>query len=561
MMGAPGLPRRLAAVPGSGLPTRAENAHGGITVAGLAASGGALLRAVHVPAPDARIVGVEIYDAASTHEFVRGSLLLGVGLDPVSPQTANVLAEAGAQGVTAIALAGEPDAVGATARADTGIAVFAAAPGAGWGHLHTITRALTIAPTAGRELMAPYGDLFAVANAVAARVGGPATIEDADSRLLAFSTPQDPIDERRRETILGRATPDEHTRGMRHAGIFLRLHEGDEPVLLPAHPAEGLRARLAIAIKAGEEVLGYLWVVEGDRPLDARAATALQELAPVVAVHLLRVIVAGSAERNRRRDLVSAALDGAWSADQVAELQLRRGERVIVACIAATVEAPDIDDTYLGERACQIIELHLETYRARGMVTRRGSRVFCLLPVRNAEASSYQREAIGELLEKLAVSLGVAFRAGIGEPVAPHAIRGARADAESALQTGQVLGLPNRATHIADVRDQALLVTVRDIAELRPLLERGSVVRLREHDAARDTAYEATLRAYLDCQCSIPAASSALQVHPNTLRYRLTRLKDVFAIDLEDSHERLALSLQLWLLPRAEQGQEPDEHQ
>lgn len=558
-MGAPGRSRRLVAVPDDGTATREAPIAGGTTVAGLAASSGALLRPVHLPLPEAPITNVEIFDATRAHDFTREALLLGVGLDPASTQASSVIARAAEQGVTAIALAGDPDIVRLAVPSAASIAVFAADPGASWSHLHTIMRTLADTPTSAREVMTPYGDLFAVANAVAARVGGPATIEDADSRLLAFSTPQDPVDERRRETILGRATPEEHTRGMRQAGIFLRLRETDEPVLLPAHPDEGLRARLAIAVKAGEDVLGYLWVVEGQRPLDANAGTALKELAPVVAVHLLRVIAAGSAERNRRRDLVAAALDGSWSADHASELQLRRGERVVVACLAPDGEHGD--EIYRSERACQIIELHFATYRARGLVTRRGARVFCLLPVAGEQASAYQEDVVGELLEKLAVAVGVPFRAGVGEAVVPHELSASRADAESALRTGQALALPTRATRIADVRDQALLVMLRDVAELRPLLERGSVTRMREHDEAHDTAYEASLRAYLEGQCSIPAASAALHVHANTLRYRLGRLTDVFAIDLDDPHERLALSLELWLLPDKAPRKDHDDHQ
>ena len=554
-MGARGQPRRLAAVPDGDAAIVS-----GITVAGLAASGGALLRPVHLPAPDALITSVEIYDSTRAHDFARQALLLGVGLDPASAHTSNVIARAAEQGVTAIALAGESDVVRTAVPSGARVSVLAASPGASWAQLHTITRALADAPTAARELMTPYGDLFAVANAVAARVGGPATIEDADSRLLAFSTPQDPVDERRRETILGRATPAEHTRDMRHAGIFLRLQQGAEPVLLPAHPDDGLRARLAIAVKAGEEVLGYLWVVEGQRPLDANAKKALQELAPVVAVHLLRVIAAGGAERNRRRDLVSAALDGTWSADHTTELQLRRDERVIVACLAPDGDDGS-DDVYRSERACQILELHFATYRARGMVTRRGARVFCLLPAGDAGASRYQQDVVGELLDKLAVTLRVPFRAGIGDPVAPHALSGSRVDAESALRTGQALDLPDRATRIADVCDHALLVMLRDVSELRPLLQRGSVTRIREHDEAHETLYERSLRAYLDYQCSIPAASGALCIHANTLRYRLARLADVFAIDLDDPHTRLALSLELWLLPEPGQRKDHDDDQ
>src|SRR6476660_876808 len=80
----------------------------------------------------------------------------------------------------------------------------------------------------------------------------------------------------------------------------------------------------------------------------------------------------------------------------------------------------------------------------------------------------------------------------------------------------------------------------------RPALDQASLVRLREHDEAHDGAYEESLRAYHDCQCSIPAASSRLQLHPSTLRYRLTKLTDLFGIDRDDSHIRLTLSPQLW---------------
>src|SRR5689334_23305866 len=98
MMGAPGRSRRLVAVPDGDTASGRTPIGGGTTVAGLAASSGALLRPVHLPVPEAPITNVEIYDSTRAHDFTREALLLGVGLDPASTQASSVIARAAEQG-------------------------------------------------------------------------------------------------------------------------------------------------------------------------------------------------------------------------------------------------------------------------------------------------------------------------------------------------------------------------------------------------------------------------------------------------------------------------------
>jgi DNA-binding PucR family transcriptional regulator len=67
---------------------------------------------------------------------------------------------------------------------------------------------------------------------------------------------------------------------------------------------------------------------------------------------------------------------------------------------------------------------------------------------------------------------------------------------------------------------------------------------LTEHDAARKGALVATLRAYLETGEQQHAAQR-LRVHPNTLRYRLDRIREITGLDLEDPETRLNLSVAL----------------
>lgn len=75
------------------------------------------------------------------------------------------------------------------------------------------------------------GDLFAIADVVSESIGAQITIEDPQSRVIAFSKGQEEADEPRRLTILGRRVPDRYQQIHRSCGTFQRL--GSQPLLEP----------------------------------------------------------------------------------------------------------------------------------------------------------------------------------------------------------------------------------------------------------------------------------------------------------------------------------------
>ena len=77
-------------------------------------------------------------------------------------------------------------------------------------------------------------------------------------------------------------------------------------------------------------------------------------------------------------------------------------------------------------------------------------------------------------------------------------------------------------------------VPMRELAEdlLRPL---------REFDERHSGPLVATLRAYLDHRGNAPSMAEALHVHPQTVRYRLRKLRDLFGTALDDPEARFEL--------------------
>ena len=66
---------------------------------------------------------------------------------------------------------------------------------------------------------------------------------------------------------------------------------------------------------------------------------------------------------------------------------------------------------------------------------------------------------------------------------------------------------------------------------------------LEAYDAANDSEMKKTLAAYLDAGCSQNAAAQALNVHLNTLKYRLKRIHEICGTDLSDPQELFYLQL------------------
>jgi len=107
-----------------------------------------------------------------------------------------------------------------------------------------------------------------------------------------------------------------------------------------------------------------------------------------------------------------------------------------------------------------------------------------------------------------------------------------------------------RVASIGAVRAQVIISRLREAAARDPGLVAGRVAALAEQDAAKGTAWVQTLRAYFDAFGDMATAAAMVNVHPNTFRYRLRRITEVFDLDLDDPDERLVAELQLRFLDR-----------
>ncbi|WP_433500865.1 PucR family transcriptional regulator [Sphaerimonospora sp. CA-214678] len=492
--------------------------------------------------------GARLCCAPASRDVALGSVVVHDPTDP-RPATGDVFLSVGVESAAdAVRLAREARAAavlvrgtppldeGALAQArDGGIAVLLVEPAVSWSQLFGVVYGLVLE---GRETDAGRGptDLFAFADRLAAEIGSPVTIEDQMSRVLAYSRAQQSADPVRLETILGRRVPDAMHRLLERKGVFAHLRASDEPLFVEPSPRHGLRGRMVIAVRAGRELLGSIWV-ECERPLSQAHRTVLGDGARAVALHLLRSRVSADLERQVESDLVIQLLEGTADAlAVVSRLGLPGGQFRVIALQAHVADERHAAILLAYERATTGFG-----WSRPGRSALFGNTLYTVLPC--AADAAPAREWLTSITSVLPRQVTV--YAGIGAAAEPAQLPAGRQEADESLALHASRTGRTPAVVYDESWDEILMQRLRAAAASGRAPARGPVADLTRYDTQRGTRYIATLRAWLEAQGDLPTAADRLGVHPNTVRYRLRKMAEITNLRLDVPEKRLAMIIAL----------------
>ncbi|MCU1595261.1 MAG: hypothetical protein JWO12_2653 [Frankiales bacterium] len=421
--------------------------------------------------------------------------------------------------------------------------VIAADEGLPWHHLlQLLTTAIASAGMASSGGGPAIGDLFALANSVAAMVGGAVAIEDPQRRVLAYSSlPEQPIDDTRQQGILGRQVPALQVNDDIYRELFRSQGVYRQPAL------EGMLPRLAVTVRSGPEVLGSLWVIESS-PLGADAEQALLDAGRLAALHLLRARAGGDVERRARSELLRGLLDGRSSPDLAAA---RLGLDVTKPVAVLGFRLPDrlTDDDLDADVVADLVQLQCSAVRPRSCVLVQLGTVYALVPLEDDTVRGRLVQLASAVVERASAALRLELSGAVGATVRGlHDITRSRTDVDAVLRLLVRPGSPAVAA-VEDVLPQVILLDLKGHLAGEPHLRLPTVHHMLTHDREQGTPYGESVLAYLSANADVPAAAESVAVHPNTFRYRLRRVKELFALDLEDPDVRLVTWLQLRTRP------------
>ncbi|MGH3519836.1 MAG: PucR family transcriptional regulator [Haloechinothrix sp.] len=497
--------------------------------------GPTLLHAVTLPEDGASVSDVVIAEAGPHARISAGDLVLAVTTSTADAAVA--LVRECAERHAAAVLFKPPMAARARVRKaarSAGIGLIEVHAHTSWAQLvwllRTVLDALADESDTGEGGEAEAADLFRLADAAASVVDAPVTIEDTNSRVLAYSARQDLTDPARVSTIMGRRIPDDVLARFRSRGVFRELSKGRQTIFVPAQQ-DGTLPRLIVPIRMGGELLGSMWAVV-DGPVSEERAAAFADAAPVVAVHLLRRRAHTGAQRHASAELLRSVLDGKASPRRAtAELGLLDAPHRVVA-IDAGQEGVRLA---LLERITRGIGRHTPGCEI-------GTLLYITVP---DDADNPGWPELRRMLGKRAIDEKGQLRAAAGTARPVNELARSRAEAEEALSLLRAGLAPGPVVGFDEVWTAVALHRVATAAGGSLAIELGPVGMLREHDRTKHTDYVDTLYAWLRHPGDPRAAARELRIHPNTLRYRMRKALEVSGLDLDDADTRLALLAQL----------------
>ncbi|MGN7781026.1 PucR family transcriptional regulator [Mycolicibacterium sp. 22603] len=465
---------------------------------------------------------------------VLGDVLLAIGADSAH----QALGWAVSASAAVVLVRGADDEV--PAQLPDGVAVLLVDDALPWSELAAVAYGLVLE---GRETESGRGptDLFALADSLAAAIGGAVIIEDRHAQTLAYSRSQQTADAARVETILRREQPAQVREALAGRGVFAHLSTSDEPLFVEPDPALGLTGRMVVAARVGRELLGSVWVACPEA-LQGAALTALRTGVRTVALHLLRSRASADLERQVESESVQRLLEGAADAVAVASrVGLPLGPLRVIA-LRARLE-PD-------RHTALLVTFEKATagfgWSRPGRSALAENTVYTVLPGEQADTARAWLDELRAVLPGQATLM-----AGISGVAEAGDLAAARWEADECLALHEA-GAPDLAPPAYDESwDDLVLQRLRTAVDNGRGPSRGPVIDLQRHDREHGTPYVRTLRVWLECQGDPVRTGAVLGVHENTVRYRLRKMAEVAAVQVDDPRKRLAMMIELATLDRA----------
>jgi purine catabolism regulator len=303
-------------------------------------------------------------------------------------------------------------------------------------------------------------------------------------------------------------------------------------------------------LKVEKRVAGYLSVVNNGHGLDDFDRLVLTYGADVCAIEMAKSRAIAFAVEQTRGDWVQMWLSGTQADDDLMTTRAQQaGFDTSVLCMVAVFRAVTVAGMPLPlESLIPLVRDDLTRRQINGAVGQYVDVIVALYPLENAEQAKRIRRVIEEVRDQLATRAPSGLvAAGISRPTSGlTALRDAYREAKDAMSIANELGDLEQATFYGDLKLYQLLLALkeRNLDHLRFFYE-ATLGPLVEHDERKQGDLLRTLNGFFQANGNLAKAAQDLDVHRNTLVYRLERISELTELDLDDAENRLILHLAL----------------
>ncbi len=303
------------------------------------------------------------------------------------------------------------------------------------------------------------------------------------------------------------------------------------------------------ALTVDNQLVGALIIFPTQREFSDLDLLMLDSAKFALSVQMMRSFIRFRFETRTQTELFFEVVEGRWrNAGDVAQRAQRLGlnfstpQQMIVVDFPEKTKAfggASVDVEHMLSRIMQQASLQANLIATDGGVV-------CLVP----HDTSKRQERTTKLTRRIAEELGRYF------DEAPIVVAGNRCAALSdypaawercgrMIRIGRSFGLTG-AISAQDFGPLPMLVAASEAGDVRSFVHE-SVGAIAEHDRENGTPYLETLSTYLQEGCRSQACADTMGLHVTTLRYRISRIQELFGVDVETPEKRFAVELAIRL--------------
>lgn len=391
-----------------------------------------------------------------------------------------------------------------------------------------------------------FFDLKELVDSIQENLLCPATIEDTNHRLHAYSTHEDDADSARIGTIISQRVPEKVINRLWKEGVIPKLMQSDSALRIPHIEDIGLRDRVAIAIRKNNEILGYIWVVEGSSKLSDRQLDLLKDAAVAATPLMSKLYQNRKRKEENYQDSLWKLLTGQYTTleeihNKFDELNLKIPERF----------------TVLTFRFQQIITQKMEE-QISYLITTSQKITNHFLVVMEEElvliASPHPSQADDKVFDEFIVF----FISEMANRFTISDIKGSSGTSYSDFgkaetsyeEAHKVLKLKERfpeeledVYHFRQLGVFKYMDLPKDLRSQR--YEHPAIAKLEAYDAQHNSNLLKTLEVFIQQDSNMNDAAKKLFVHTNTLHYRIKRISEIGDIRMTNVHEKMGIYMDL----------------
>jgi len=375
----------------------------------------------------------------------------------------------------------------------------------------------------------------------------PITIEDTNHHVIAYSKHREHVDEARIATIMNRKVPDKIINGLWKNEVMPKLIDSNEPIFIPEITEIGLGNRVAISIWKKNEVLGFIWIHTSGIRLNADEIIFLKEAAEQVKKLLLAKHSGKKNADESYKDFFWQLLMGNLKDPKEIQKQARLFNINLEEKLTVVVFR-------FSNKITEQIEKHsyylVETQTQAKVIFRlldENEFILLVRVIKDTDLANRLYDFMEQFMYKISSQLELEDINGASGLLYdnPVQIKNAYKEAMHTIHLKNIF--PDELKNIFLYEDLGVYKYIDEIYNTwkNQGQQNKYIRRLQEYDEKNQTSLLKTLHYFLQEDSNVYQAAKQLFIHPNTMNYRLKRIREISGLDVKDPVQKTAVYLEL----------------